>query len=49
MRMKSTPGVKVIKLFFFVTDEDAKYNKVFVRDNPSQLSLTLASKAGAYP
>ncbi len=40
------PIVNVIKLFFFVTDDKAKYTWVFVTDINFLPSLTLASMAG---
>ncbi len=37
-------GVSVIKLYFFVTDEEAKLAKVFVSIKPLQPGLISASK-----
>jgi hypothetical protein len=37
-------GVSVIKLYFFVTDEEAKLAKVFVSSKPLQPGLISASK-----
>ncbi len=43
-----TPGVKVIKVIFFVTDTPYKYSRVSILGMPSQPSLIIARKAGAF-
>jgi len=44
-----TPGVNVIKLFSFVTDDEALKARVFVLGNPFQSVLEFESKARANP
>ncbi len=44
--MTLTPGISIIKLFFFVTEVAAK-KLVFVPDKPFQLSLIIARQGKA--